>query len=95
MTNDLFVLFVGMYAGTHIAAASLIDLNPQIVIPLMDIEHHTTHSKYDNSVLSNYPWQSTTQVCSLFDVYFENAMCVRKCANKIYIVHISNKNTHE
>lgn len=53
---------LGMYAGTKIPPLTYIDLNPQIVIPLLDIEDHAGEKKYDNSVLSNYPWAGYSQV---------------------------------
>ena len=58
----LFVIFIGMYAGSYIGPGTLVDLNPQIVIPLIDIENHAGNERYHQSVLSNYPWQANTQV---------------------------------
>ena len=51
-----------MYAGSYIGPGTLVDLNPQIVIPLIDIENHAGNERYHQSVLSNYPWQANTQV---------------------------------
>jgi len=45
---------LGIFAGVDIPSKSFADLNPQCVIPLLDIQDHTP--LYDNSILSNYPW---------------------------------------
>ena len=51
---------LGMYSGIHIPGNTYVDFNPQIVIPLEDIESH--YKQYDYTVLSNYPWISTSHV---------------------------------
>ncbi len=52
---------LGMYSGVDIPASAYVDLNPQIIVPLVDIELHQGR-KYDRSLLSNYPWNGHTQV---------------------------------
>lgn len=47
---------LGVYSGVHIPPGTYADINPQIILPLVDIEHHIGSSMYENSVLSNYPW---------------------------------------
>lgn len=52
---------LGMFAGIDIPPGTCVDINPQVVLPLLDITTHIGEEKYDNSILTNYPWLSYTQ----------------------------------
>ena len=52
---------LGVYSGVLIPPSTFVDINPQIILPLVDIEEHIGSSTYDDSVLANYPWLGYTQ----------------------------------
>ena len=53
---------LGIFAGKDFEVDELVDPAPQAVVPLIDIQRHT---KYEGSVLANYPWASWTQGAQL------------------------------
>jgi hypothetical protein len=51
----------GMYAGTAIPPKSYVDINPQIVIPIVDINKQLGGDVSDFGVIGNYPWSGYSQ----------------------------------
>ncbi len=46
---------LGVFSGTHIPPDTLVDLNPQILLPIIDIRHFKPDA-YGPSILQHYPW---------------------------------------
>ncbi len=70
---------LGIYAGVNIPPNTFVDTDPQIVLPLFDIEDHNAKSSgiethYDDNIISNYPWNS----------YSKGAQLEAKLANLLY-----------